>query len=429
MNGPQEQNSRQGMLALDMGADLTARDLGAIKHHDSQWTAAGGKPLKFGGFRRTAPRLERTLDLRFINSTPLGTEFSLEDFFQHLSAAHRQGAAPFWAAIATEPPASLVEQIALLQSAETAAPHWSDRLVVEYEQIRLQAFLAAAAGARGFVFRSRTPLDGEDSVSQLRSAAIELVCLDLSLLAPWIGAGEHLGSLDLNRHDIESALFQTERSRLAMLVRSSAQQQLVSSAPVAARLTVTIPGVSIDARPYLISEGQIRPLEFQRRGGGLRITLKRFEAFAAIVVSQDPLVINHLYRRRHNSLRRRAELHYEIAAISLAQLEEVLASENQRLASLPAAKNKLHEARANLKRCETLLDTRDDLNSLQFARRTRADIAVIRRALWEQEVVSLPSPAASPCCLNFAALPVQWALRKQTKNQPWSSNLLPGGTM
>src|SRR5204862_1585406 len=86
--------------------------------------------------------------------------------FQRARMAGRPGA-PTWAVVHTEPPAALAGQLKVFPGAGAA------KVSVAPEQFRLQAYQAILGGARGLVFKLRSRLDGQNSESELRAAALK----------------------------------------------------------------------------------------------------------------------------------------------------------------------------------------------------------------------------------------------------------------
>ncbi len=70
---------------------------------------------------------------------------------------------------------------------------------VEPEQIQHQVYAAVSAGCKGLGFWKTSPLDAEDPLDQETAVAIELACLELELLEPFLARGRldgHLQSAD-----------------------------------------------------------------------------------------------------------------------------------------------------------------------------------------------------------------------------------------
>ena len=71
----------------------------------------------------------------------------------------------------------------------TLEPGAAPPLSVSPEQIRLLAYTAVAAGSRGLLFASDSPLDAPDPDTRQRAMTLELLNLELDLLEPWAAAG------------------------------------------------------------------------------------------------------------------------------------------------------------------------------------------------------------------------------------------------
>src|SRR6185369_16437771 len=122
----------------------------------------------------------RLANLLLFERPTLGTSQELADWRQWLLARPRlarPGTVPL-AALETQHNSRLAEQLLLF----SRGAGWEEDF--DPQQLRLAAYLAVAAGAKGIVFQSEKPLAIDSGPAALRTDAIKLVNLELRLLEP-----------------------------------------------------------------------------------------------------------------------------------------------------------------------------------------------------------------------------------------------------
>ena len=102
-------------------------------------------------------------------------------------------------------------------------------LGVPPEQIRLLAYTAVAAGSRGLLLLSDTPLDAPDADTQQRATALELLNLELELIEPWAAAGSFVATSESSVPEVVGSVLSTERARLLLPIWSAPMAQCVPS--------------------------------------------------------------------------------------------------------------------------------------------------------------------------------------------------------
>jgi hypothetical protein len=300
---------------------------------------------------------------------------------------------------------------------------------VEPDQIRLLTYDAIAAGARGICFQSRSRLDARDASTQLRAAVLQLMNFELLLLEPWAAAGSLAAEIESTTAGVRVAVLQTDRSRLLLITRHAAGQQFVVGPYENAAVSFVDPGASLTSQGYTLTPAGLVPLRHGRRDpGGMRITLDDFGLTGLVVLTQDPLVVNHVQRQLAVQSSSVAKLHNEIATRSLASVEEVQRRLGTPPPNVPVA-SLLQEAAGNLRQAQQLLAAGDSRTSQDLAGRATRALAKIRHGYWQQAAASLPSPSASPICANFATLPLHWSVASQMKSGRWGESGLTGGDM
>jgi hypothetical protein len=366
----------------------------------------------------------RLLDLIELDRTSLGTTSSLSAcgrWIEQRPTLARPGT-PHWVTVQTEPAAELVDQWMALGLGTPLS------VAAEQEQVRLLAFQAVASGARGLIFRSRTPLDNADNDAQTRARVLRRLNMDLELIEPWVSGGTRASEVSPPAANARVTVLQTERSQLLMITDNSTDQQYTSGGSLAQKFSLVVPGAATAPQVYLLQPGGLRTLTHQRVAGGIRIEVPDRNRICLIAVTQEPLVIAHLARTLAQHTVSAARLQYELAAGELELVEMVHERLVGQTPSDVPSDQWLAQAKQNLRHCEVLLGGNDYAAAHTFAERTIDFLGQVRRTHWQRAVDDFPSPAASPCCATFAALPLHWEMARRLQSaNAWSPNRLPAG--
>jgi hypothetical protein len=321
---PEDGAPGERVLAWDLGDHLRANHLESTRAVARQLRSvpeAARRPLI------CLPREElwqysRIADLVLLEppgpngSLPLG-EFG--QWYLQRSRLTRPGT-HFWAAIRTELSPEITRQARVMSGRPDGS--WS----LEPEQIRCLVYHAVASGARGLVFRSQSRLDTSDPLTLLRAKTLEWLNHDLQLLEPWAATGSHVGELDAGDPTVRASVLQTDRSRIVLMIRRTADQQYVAGPLHDTKISLEVPGVPETDEIYQLGESGLKRIS-RPRGTGARIQLEAPRGISLVVLTQDPLVINFLARQIHDTRRRRDEILGEIAA----QLYTAVVDTHQRL--------------------------------------------------------------------------------------------------
>lgn len=385
-----------------------------------------GRPLVCGADSQLW-EYSRVADVLHIDLEPLGGSFELSQFDAWLRERARlaRTETPFWAGIQTEPPQCLVDQIAAAISDPPPI------VSVEPQQIRLMALRAVAAGARGLFFRSRSRLDVVDAPTKQRAVALQALNLELNVIEPWAAGGSVVDQLETSDPAVRVAVLQTERSRLLLVLRDGSGQQHVMG-PVSSRaVSFEDAGGTALAQAYEIDRAAgLTPLSDARRPGSVRVTLRNVVNAAMVVLTQDPLVVNHLAKQTADNYREAARLRYELAAQQLSTVNEIL---RQLPNATPAASGATFqslvkdEVQANLARAKDALESGDARTSHLYLERAEQGAAKVRRAIWDQAAGGFSTSTSSPFCSFFATLPVHAQVAQRLPAAQWSANALAGG--
>jgi hypothetical protein len=163
------------------------------------------------------------------------------------------------------------------------------------------------------------------------------------------------------------------------------------------------------------------------KGNGVRITLDAPDSLTLVLLTQDPLAINHVRQRVDDTRRDIVQVRQHIAELLLEETQHIdrqLAAAGQ---VLPQSEPWLAEAAMRVERGSTLLKTGDSESAGQSSLQAMQVLNRLRNAHWERAARSFPSPVASPLIASFRTLPLHWEMTTRTRSLPWSANELPCG--
>ncbi len=392
-----------GVLAWDLGGELVG---GPPLDATRRWA----KALQAADPRRRPMVCEADAALKDYTRPPihvlvarrdvLGTSLELNQYVTWLR--QRSGLAmpgtTLWATIQTQPPASLLEQLAVLSGRR------SPPIDVQESQLRTLVHAALAGGARGLVFQSDSSLDREDSATRRRRAMLQLMNMELDLIERWPATGNFANTADSSDPDAKGAVIETDRSRLLLPMFIPAHSQLVIGASSGAVVNYTVPGVPEEDNAYELSLVSFRPLDSKRVAGGTRVLLSEIERDSLVVFTQDPQLIQALNARLKQSRPRAARIARQLAAEDQISVEVV----GQRLAALGhdivAARPLRITAQEDLREFDALLGKNDLPGAYYRARHALAVLRIIQRAHFEDAIAGVPWPLGDPYLAGYGAL-------------------------
>jgi hypothetical protein len=374
------------VMAWDLGSDLTdhavGRDAAARRG-----IAQGRYPARAGLIAGASERMwsySRLASFLVMRAAPLGTSLSLPMQARQLRerpTLARPGT-PVWTAVATELPASLIDQ----WSAMGLGPALS--MVGEPEQIRLLAYTAVASGARGLIFLSRSPLDRTDADTLSRVRVLKQLNLEMRTIAPWLIAGTRQADVETGRDDVRVSVVQTERAQLLILLSQDPHHQYTRGPAARSPLSMVVPSPANSPQVYRLTPGGLRTIGSRRVAGGIRLTLDEVNLVNLVAITQDPLVLNHLVRSLAASKADLASLMREIAS-SQVELVESIHRQLSGPISSSADEPRFHQIRANLQHGEYLLNAQDHAAAFEYAERALEGLATFGDA------TGRPPPARS----------------------------------
>lgn len=395
------------VLAWDLGRRLsrdrvepTRRWAERMRQADSR----GRRPLVCGP-EGDLRGFSRHVDLVLVDRQPLGTSLELTDYGTWVSQQPllvRPGT-PIWTTVQTQAARAVCQQLAALEPGRPLPG------IVDPEQIRLLVYTAVAAGSRGLLFWSDSPLDAADLASRRRAMALELLNAELTLLEPWAAAGTVLATAESNERDVLGAVLRMDRCRLLLPIRSAPGAQCVPAQSTATGLSLVMPGAPESSSVYQLLPGSLRPLRNRRVAGGMQVMLEEFGQTDQILLAQEPLLIDALSRRTAQTARRVAELRRHLAAMKWEAAQQTVAELAPVAKAPPQSAERLAEARQHLQRCDSYLAANESQSAWLDAGRAVRAVQMVERAYWETAVTGL-SPVGSPGAGSFATLPWHWRL-------------------
>jgi hypothetical protein len=415
------------VIAWSLGAHLTDRDLTStrvlsdeIKHLDPrrQRPTVCGVDSDFDAYSRQSGIL-------LFDQSLAGSSFELAGYRNWLQTRSRLGRAgtPFWATVWTQPSPKLSEQLILFGQ---GSPPSED---LDPDQLRLSAYTALAAGARGVLFASHTALGISSAPAAQRTDSLKLLNFELRALEPWIAGGSLVEDMPSSDPHVHVSVWQTERSRLLLITQNAPAQQYVLGPAPRSNVTVVVPGVQVSERAYLITAGGLKQLRGVHGSGGMRVTVDEPGLAAAVVITQDALVLHHLNKSLADRQRQVAQIRHDIAARRLNQTIDIDRTLQLRAEPVRQSAEWLKEAQTNLEQARRMFDANDFVSVHSFAGKAEQSLAKVRRGYWEQTAAAFPSPASSPCVSSFTALPLHWTFADRMSRMRWGANVLAAGDM
>jgi hypothetical protein len=477
------------VLAWDLGSDLTDADLEPARQWADQVRTAdhrGNRPLICCP-RVDLPRFSRVADnlILLIDRRPLGTSLELKDYATWVSRRPLLARAgmPIWTTVQTQYNEALRQQLLSLE------PRGTPPLCVPPEQIRLLVYTAVAAGSRGLVFLSDSPLDAPDAETQQRAMALELLNLELDVIEPWAAAGaidgttafqvqETLSQPDgklqagdqsagpktiefrsagpksadtkiadskaeqrkaaeqkaaarkaaevRGKEEVLGTVLRAERARLLLPIWSAPGAQCVPPQAAFNGVTLVAPGVPEANIAYELTPAGVQELRRKRVAGGVSVTLEEFGLTTQVLFAHDPAVVGAVHARALEKGRRVAELERNLAIYKYNAVQNLA---GQLAARVPVAATPtwLASARRFLDACDNEFRAGHPLETAQNAERAMRALRLIERAYWDAAVKGLASPVSSPAAVSFETLPVHWRLYDRLGMCRFGPNRIAGG--
>ncbi len=340
-------------------------------------------------------------------------------------------------------------------------------IVVEAEQIWLQAWAAVSAGHKALGYWTYSPLDETDPAAQERRIALGILNSQLELLEPWLAAGKLVDTIPVtfgaaampdagrrplgfrsdttrgagarpyalqqpsgarDQHEVQAAVLESEFGRLLLVAWYQDGAQYQPGSMRARDVRMKVRGIEM-ARAWEVSTTGVRPLRSERVAGGMEVQLDDLDQVAFVVITNDTGLEEKLSQKMRTLRPRCGRLWTELAALRLSRvmgIHEKLAGiapavpEAQSL--LSAADNAVQRAQAQLQRTQYDAARDESRQALQLLR-------TLERRHWDQAVQALSQPVSSPHAVCFSTLPDHWRLMNVVgpRQDRGAQNLLRSG--
>jgi hypothetical protein len=413
------------VLAWDLGAELAAPQLDATRRWAKLVQSADqrARPIVCQADSELTAYTRPPIHVLLARRDAIGTSLPLKQYSGWLRGRAQLALTGtiLWASIQTQPTPQLLEQLAIFARTPSLPAE------LQESQIRAMVHAALAAGARGLCFQSRTRLDANDAQTRRRSAILELVNLELSLVERWPASGNFTTTADSSDPHAAGAVIETDRSRLLLPMFAPPNSQLVMGSTSSAMLNYTVPGVPEEDNAYELSPVTFRPLSSKRVAGGTQVLLGEMERDSLVVFTSDQLVIRSLAARLAQTRSRAAELARQIASAELVASEIA----TQRLATVgravPSVRSLRLAAQNDLRQSETLVAKGDTTTAYYHARHALAMLHNIERSHFEQALSGADLPLSDPQAASFATLADHFRFTNELASAARSGNRLSEG--
>lgn len=332
-----------------------------------------------------------------------------------------------------------------------------DPPLVEPEQVLHQVHAALSAGYRGVGFWKTREFDRALPHDREIMLAIELACLEIRLLEPFLAEGRHEGVLTLQSSEepselrgrsssaaragrsidvsqdyeavqSDAAVIRSDRTSLILAAVWDDASQFVP-APMFRQEMNAVVAASETASAWEVSVTGVHSMPREVVAGGLRIRLRNFDRAATVIVTSSPAVVQELEQKILLTAPRAARLWIELSTLKAERVETTL----EEIAAIqplpPGVTGLLENSRTALDLAEQEIRTGNHDEARMLAQDSLRYLRQIQSLCWRDAVRNLCSPTSSPHTISFSTLANHWEqLRFLAANRHRvTGNLLPGG--
>jgi hypothetical protein len=174
---------------------------------------------------------------------------------------------------------------------------------------------------------------------------------------------------------------------------------------------------------YRFDQQQLEPL--RAASGNQSFTAENVGLVTLVLLTQDPLAVNHLSRALRHSHETTTRLRQNITQFVLAETQSVVRQVDRTGNRVHQASQWLLEADQLLRRSEQLLYSGDLSAAHQLNSQANNRLRRVRQKYWEQATIVFPSPVSSPLCATFSTLTTHYRLA--ARGARWGHNSLAAG--
>jgi hypothetical protein len=414
------------VLAWSVGRNLKGRDLQTVQQrvreiHESDLRK--NRPI-VANVKSSWSRIAAQADILSVGLEPLGTSFLASQYSQWLQQrAHSVATSkPVWADVQTELSQPLLEQIGTIASHLPPTP-------VEPQQMKFLVVEAITGGARGLRFRSRGRLDSPDPASRLRTLTVELTNSFIDQIKPWAVGGALVGEIDTGDSDVQVTAINTNRARLLLVQRPTHHEQYWAGDVPIKTVTFNDSSSAFTDRAWQISDTRLKLLPTTRELGGTKIEIPDCPFITAVVLTQDPIVVNQLtesYNRigKQSIQQMRSELTQQWIAI-MQLIDKQIAKMGRRS---PSVGGFLNEAVTAYRVASDMISKQSPDLATRYLDRTDERLSFSRRETAIGPLGLFQSKTSTPFVAHASLIPLHWQLTGRLKESgPWNPNGLAAG--
>lgn len=414
------------VLAWSVGRNLKGRDLQTVQQrvreiHESDLRK--NRPI-VANVKSSWSRIAAQADILSVGLEPLGTSFLASQYSQWLQRrAHSVATSkPVWADIQTELTLPLLKQVGTISSQLPPTP-------IEPQQMKFLVVEAIAGGARGLRFRSRGPLDASDPASRLRTLTIESTNAFIDQIKPWAVGGALLGEIDTGDSDLQVTAINTNRARLLLVQRPTHHEQYWAGDVPIKTVTFNDSSSAFTDRAWQISDTKLKLLPTTRELGGTKIEIPDCPFITAVVLTQDPVVVNQLnesYDRigKQSIQQMRSDLTQQWIAI-MQLIDKQIAKMGRRS---PSVGGSINEAVTAYRTASDLISKQSPDLATRYLDRTDERLSFSRRETAIGPLGLFQSKTSTPFVAHASLIPLHWQLTSRLKESgPWNPNGLAAG--
>jgi hypothetical protein len=236
------------------------------------------------------------------------------------------------------------------------------------------------------------------------------------------------GDVPTGDDQLEVTAINTNRSRLLIIQRPTHHEQYVAGdAPLKTITFQDSSGSSTDSA-YLISESGLVSLPNTRSHAGTQIRIENCPFTAAVVLTQDPLVINKLTQSYERVGQQSIfQLHVELTQQWLAIMQLIDNQMGRMGRSSASASGALNEAVNAFRTAQSLIEGSSPQAALEFVHRTDERLALMRREMISGPLGMFQSKLSTPFVAHCSLIPLHWELAGRLASAQWNPNGLAGG--
>jgi hypothetical protein len=385
----------------------------------------------------------RTADILMMSREPLFSSLDMLDLrtWQRDYPTLARPETTFWCTVQTQPSPKLTQQWTMFEGNPSFIS------AVSYEQIKTQIYLALAAGARGVLFTSHTPLTSNDPETEFRRTALELANWELQLVEEWFASGRVIPlSARSNQSRMSNVIIQAGRTRLLVPIWQERYNQSAIGAAAVGNVRYIVPGIPETYSAYHLVPGRLMPMASPRVAGGVQIELNEASLNSLIFFGEDGEVYAQVERRAKLMGARTAYLACRLAELELSMTEQVLTAlrraqdtktipvhpkDNLPLIAMPEHESLLRATRDALGLAKNLANGTppDYAHAYLEAERATRGLRLVGRSLWLEATRHDLNLCMTPVSVSFATLPLYLSAYQRTNSAKLGTNRLPGGDM